>query len=187
VFLAKYRTINERLWLAYRNREVTKQELVDQRFYLAFRSFGYDTIEAGREAGQMYLELSARKTHLFPGAKETLAYLADHYAIHILTNGFKAVQEGKVENCGLTPYVTNLITSDDAGFQKPDKRIFDYAFEIIGTSPKECLMIGDDEKTDIKGAQNAGVDYIWFNPKKYASAIENRLTVSELSELVQLL
>ncbi|MFO7862952.1 MAG: hypothetical protein R6U85_03045, partial [Salinivirgaceae bacterium] len=65
VFLAKYRTINERLWLAYRNQEVTKQELVDQRFYLTFKTFGFDNWEAGQEAGQMYLELSAQKTHLF--------------------------------------------------------------------------------------------------------------------------
>ena len=37
-------------------------------------------------------------------------------------------------------------------------------------------MIGDNLELDIKGAQNAGINTIWINPKKYMS--DNIRTVS---------
>ena len=46
---------------------------------------------------------------------------------------------------------------------KPDTRIFEIA--LNGVSPKDALMIGDGVQSDILGANRAGVDACWFNPK----------------------
>ena len=34
------------------------------------------------------------------------------------------------------------------------------------THADECIMIGDNYNTDIVGAQNAGMDQVFFNPLK---------------------
>ena len=56
-----------------------------------------------------------------------------------------------------------MIISQEAGVSKPDPAIFTLALE--GLDPSEVLMIGDGIGSDVKGANNAGVDICWFNPK----------------------
>lgn len=186
-FYAQYQAVNEKMWEAYRNGNITKQNLADTRFHRTFLEFGYDKPENGKQAGKMYLEISGTKTNLFPHAREVLARLQQKYFLHILTNGFKEVQKKKLLNCGINNYFSTVITSEDAGYQKPDIRIFHHALKLIGTSPAECIMIGDDEKTDIVGAQNAGIPHIWFNPAKKIPQNGTQQEIQSLTELINLL
>ena len=63
-------------------------------------------------------------------------------------------------------YVKEYFVSEDAGAAKPDKRYFDYVFaRIPGFSKESALLIGDSPTSDMWGAQNAGVDSLWYNPK----------------------
>lgn len=186
-FVAVYRNVNEDLWRKYSNGEISKQQLIEDRFYLTFKEFGFDNRALGFEAGKLYLQVSPTKTHLFPGAKDTLDYLSQYYQVHILTNGFKEVQGRKLRNSGLDGYISTLITSEDAGYQKPDVRVFEYALNKVGAKRDESLMIGDDLHADIQGASNAGLKYLWFNPDNRKSTIEESMQISQLAELLQLL
>ena len=38
------------------------------------------------------------------------------------------------------------------------------AIEPLGIAPSEALMVGDGINSDIKGANNAGIDACWLNP-----------------------
>ena len=49
------------------------------------------------------------------------------------------------------------------GCSKPEPEIFEIALD--GLSPKEALMIGDGIQSDVLGANRAGVDMCWYNPK----------------------
>ena len=50
------------------------------------------------------------------------------------------------------------------------KTFFDkMAAHIPNFDPKAALMIGDSLTADIQGANNAGIDSIWFNPKGLAN------------------
>jgi FMN phosphatase YigB (HAD superfamily) len=56
--------------------------------------------------------------------------------------------------------------SDEIGVQKPDPRIFSYAFRQAGhTGKNTALIIGDSLSSDIQGGVNFGIDTCWFNPK----------------------
>jgi putative hydrolase of the HAD superfamily len=83
--------------------------------------------------------------------------------VGIVTNNVKAEQILKLDRCGLTPYVDALITSEETGIQKPDPRIFDVALERLRLAADETAMIGDVWRTDIAGAQAAGLRPVWFN------------------------
>ena len=59
-----------------------------------------------------------------------------------------------------------MFISDEVGAHKPSKDFFDkMAAHIPDFDPKVALMIGDSLSADIQGANNAGIDSIWFNPK----------------------
>ena len=73
----------------------------------------------------------------------------------------------KINSSGLEKYFIEVINSETCGYLKPDKEVFEYAIKKINSSPKDCIMIGDELFTDILGAKNAGVDHIYFNFYSY--------------------
>jgi len=83
--------------------------------------------------------------------------------VGIVTNNVKAEQTIKLGRCGLAPYVDALVTSEETGIQKPDPRIFEVALEQLGLEAHETAMVGDVWRTDIAGAQAAGLRPVWFN------------------------
>lgn len=186
-FMVVYRYVNEDLWEKYRDGEISKDQLITDRFHHTFCEFGFNNLQLATEAGVLYLELSPQQTGLFPRALEVVHALSRKYRIHILTNGFRNVQREKLRNSGLEPFVDQLITSEDGQAQKPDIRIFEYALQLVGASESECLMIGDDLRADIAGAKNAKIDYVWFNPENRKADVDSAQQINSLAELLHIL
>jgi 5'-nucleotidase len=59
-------------------------------------------------------------------------------------------------------YFSVLIFSDEFGRSKPNDSLFNFAAKELGVSQKELVHIGDNERTDVFGAINAGMNGIWF-------------------------
>ena len=111
-----------------------------------------------------YLDVLAQQKNLVPGAVELLEYLTKRgYPLYILSNGFAEVQSRKLESGGIAYYFKRLILSDEIGVTKPDRRLFDYALQIVGAEASETLIVGDNYDADILGAMNAGWSAIYFN------------------------
>ena len=72
-------------------------------------------------------------------------------------------QHSKLKHSGLSPYFKQVITSEGSNSLKPNKEIFDFAFQKTGATPDESIMIGDTMEVDILGAINAGIDQIHVN------------------------
>jgi putative hydrolase of the HAD superfamily len=165
-FLPVYRNFNDNLWDQYRLGKIEKEDLRILRFSKTLLHFGIDDQNLSRQLGDGYVEKSPKKTYLFPHALEVLEYLSQKYKLHIITNGFQEVQFVKLENSGIRKYFDQVITSESAGCKKPDKRIFHYSLYRAKAKTKQSIMIGDHLDIDILGAKNAGMDQIYFNPKK---------------------
>lgn len=181
--------INKNLWNKYYDRQIDKTTLSYLRFYETLLIGGLDNIKLAKKIGADYIELSPIQKKLFPNTHEILTYLKNKgYDLNILTNGFNEVQFKKTEICGLSPYFSQIITSENAGFHKPDKRIFLYALKLINADIRKSVMIGDDLITDISGAQNIGMDTIYFNfSEKNSITIKPKLEIRELIELKNIL
>ena len=107
--------------------------------------------------------------------------------MHLITNGFAEVQWVKIERSGLKPFFEHIIISEEVGTQKPDKAIFDIAMNRAATHAEECIMIGDNYNTDIVGAQNAGMDQVFFNPTRNRKKRPVTYEVRTLIELKDIL
>jgi len=134
-----------------------------------------------------YLAICPTKGHVISDAVSTLDELHKKYELHIVTNGFSDVQAIKLKYAGLTDYFQTVTTSDGSGYRKPDKGIFHYALNLISTIAEECIMIGDNLESDMLGAQNAGIDHVYFNPedKDHTATVTHEIT--SLRELIGIL
>ncbi len=70
------------------------------------------------------------------------------------TPGFVLRQILKKE--GIADYFDLMLFSDEAGIRKPDPRIFLMAAEEVNVAPHEVVHVGDNLKSDVWGAKNAG-------------------------------
>jgi putative hydrolase of the HAD superfamily len=186
-FYHTYVKHNERLWKIYRDGKIKKSVLAFKRFALTLEEFGVKDEGLAKIIGQDYIEISPTKKRLFPGTYETLEYLKNKYNLYIITNGFNEVQFTKLKNSKLDTFFKKIFTSENAGAQKPNAKIFEHALKSVNARKKESVMIGDDIDTDIIGAKKFGLDQVYFNPlgKKHSEDITHEIT--SLKELQNIL
>lgn len=166
-FIENYKQINEHYWNLYRLGKLQKEELRYIRFHETLKSFKVNDEKLSVEIGEEYINLSPRKTNLFPHTINVLEYLkSKNYILHIITNGFSEVQDVKLTESRLMPYFDEIITSEMAGVKKPDPKIFKIALDNSNAIAKESLMIGDEPIIDVKGALDVGMHGLVFNPKQ---------------------
>jgi len=182
-FQTTYNLHNEKLWSLYREGRIKKEVLRGKRFLLTLREFGIDDIMLSEKFGQDYIAISPLRVALFPHAENILKYLSPNYQLNLITNGFSEVQEIKLISSGLGKYFKVVVTSEEAGFKKPDERIFTYAFEKAGAKPSESIMIGDDYEVDVLGAKAAGMDQVLFDPGFSTQKNGSTFYINHLREL----
>lgn len=186
-FIGVYQEVNEHYWGLYREQQIDKATLRWIRFDQTLEKYGVRDRTLALQLADRYIEVSPQKTALLPGTIDVLNHLANRYRLHIITNGFEEVQHIKISRSGLTHYFDVVVTSESAGCKKPGREIFEHACRNSGAEVAVSLMIGDDLETDIKGAQNAGMDHVFFNPKKNKHDFEVTHEISALAELKSLL
>lgn len=80
----------------------------------------------------------------------------------ILTDLTAHIQYRKLVKLGLIDKIDYLVTSEEAGAEKPSEKMFELMLRKLGFSAKEVLMIGDNEKKDIVGAEVTGMNALKF-------------------------
>ena len=109
--------------------------------------------------------------------------LNKNYELHLITNGFEKVQHSKLKYSGLDIFFKEVITSEGSNSLKPNKEIFEFAFQKANANPASSIMIGDTIDVDIQGAINAGIDQVFVNHTGISTAIKPTYTVTSLKEL----
>lgn len=166
-FIQAYQVINAEYWVKYRNGLIDKETVRVGRFIDALNQFGVSqTEEKAHKLGHAYIERTPKKTHLFPHAHETLAYLKDKYPLHIITNGFAEIVDIKLACSGLTDYFDIVVAAEETGKKKPDPSVFQAAMSKAGSLPLESLMVGDNLEADVEGALKSGMKAVFFNPHR---------------------
>ena len=113
--------------------------------------------EIVQEIERMAVELEATPPHILDGVPETLAYLAKHHRLILLTKGEPAEQAGKVERSGLQSYfdAIEIVLEKDAGTYT---RMIEQ-FKIVKT---HGWMVGNSPRSDINPALHAGLSAVFI-------------------------
>ena len=155
---------NAQYWEWYRYEKITQNEL---KFGRLRDTFALVNFQASDELIQLlsdeYIHYLPTFSHLFEGTIELLDYMKSKYKLHIITNGFKEIQEGKMKNSKLDVYFDTITNSEMAGVKKPNPKIYEHALSLRNVEKQNAIMIGDCIDADVNGALKFGIDAIWFN------------------------
>ena len=98
----------------------------------------------------------------FPNAEDVLQYLCGKgYKIGVIANQSAGTAK-RLKKWGLLKYIEVVAASAELGVAKPDRGIFDKAFEIAGCSAQEAVMVGDRLDNDISPAKELGMKTVWI-------------------------
>ncbi len=161
-YRAEYRAISKVLWQQLEEGFTTMAELNVGRFRQLFDKFSIDLNP--EKFSETYLAFLGQEAHLIDGVVNMLDRLGD-VRVAIVTNGFIKAQIARVACSPLNNRFETIVSSDEAGFQKPRPEIFQVALDRLGvTDTSRVLMIGDSLTSDIRGGNNFGIDTCWYNP-----------------------
>lgn len=114
-------------------------------------------------------ELHARDFTFRDGVPETLRALR-RQGLHlgIVSNIDEDQLEHFVRVARLDEYFHSILSSERAGFCKPDVGIFTAALQRAGCAPEEAIFVGDSIEQDVAGANHAGLCSVllWHRPDR---------------------
>ncbi|MEO6904033.1 MAG: YjjG family noncanonical pyrimidine nucleotidase [Bacteroidia bacterium] len=179
--------INEQLWEDYGQGLISKQQIRNNRFPQLFLKYKLVNDQLATTFALDYTAITPLKKNLLPDTLQVLNYLKEKYTLHIITNGFEETQLLKLKECNIDFYFSEIITSERAGFKKPDIGVFNFSLALTKATVNNSVMIGDSLSSDIIGARQAGMHQIYLNRRgdKHSEAITYE--IRELNELMKLL
>ena len=140
---------------------ITFKEFDDIRIALAKQ--GLD----GNSAAIKYFGLTKTPWHSedelpYSDTQSTLAALVDKgYKLGIIANQKLGTKE-RLDSWGLRQYFDVITASAEIGYAKPDKEIFEKAFELAKCTATESMMVGDRLDNDIIPAKSLGMKTVWI-------------------------
>ena len=118
----------------------------------------------GMNAAQLFRISSIEYVKLYPNVLEALRMLRKKgFRLWLLSNAQRSFTAYELEHLGLCPYLDGIYISSDYGCGKPDPRFYRALLQERGLQVEKCLMIGNDRKTDIAGAQKIGMATLYMH------------------------
>lgn len=169
---ARYSQINQMHWQRLERGEITREEVLVNRFAMLFEELGHPVDAVG--VARNYERLLGVGHYYLPGAEETVKQvLFGRYRLFLASNGTFSVQDSRMKSAELYPYFEKVFISEKIGHNKPATEYFEACFaQIPEFIPEQCLMVGDSLTSDILGGIRAGIKTCWVNPNHQAAPEE---------------
>ena len=158
-------------WKIYDGRVMDRLEIRERRDELS------DAVD------RSFREMS--RGELYPEVTEVLGELRTRgYTLGLISNHNDALLE-ILDFHGIRPYFATVTYSQEAGAEKPDRRVFELALRRAGCAPEDALYVGDSWNADHRGATGVGMRAVWLN-RRGAPPPEPCQQVRDLRELLRL-
>jgi putative hydrolase of the HAD superfamily len=107
---------------------------------------------------QTYWRTFLSSAELFTGAIDFVQDLRSaDIRTAIITDLTAQIQFRKLIYFGIDRYFDFVVTSEEAGADKPNSAPFEIALDKLSVTQSQCWMIGDSGKSDIGGAKKHGI------------------------------
>ena len=132
-----------------------EEEFMEILYLLGVENYSLDDLQ---EIIQVHWRPYIQNARVRRGVKKILKYLKKmEFKLGIVANIWSGGMNPVLERLGLERFFDTTVASIDVGFKKPDPKIFHLALDHLELSPEEVIMVGDNPRTDIKGAHNLGI------------------------------
>jgi len=88
---------------------------------------------------------------------------------------------------GLEPYLDFVVTSEEAGADKPNPPIFQAALRQARVDASEAIHVGDQYKIDVVGARGVGINPILIDRYDLYPELSDCPRIRNLTELAKYL
>jgi len=155
----------------------------------ALADFGVVDDELARVLDTRFFEERTRTNPFIPGALEALDTLGARFRLALITNGIPDVQRAKIDETGIADRFETIVVSGELGFGKPNPEIYHHTLRTLGVAPDEAIMVGDNIRRDVQGAQAVGIRGVWIGEAAPAAdaPIQPDITIRTLAELPALI
>lgn len=177
---------SKRFWEEFEKGKISFTDQRVKRIQAIWQRFGKVTTIA--DADRLFAEYLAayeQSWEAFPAVVETLTSLQQRgIIIGILSNGGKKQQIQKLKKLNIYHFIDPqlLIVSEEAGYSKPDQRIFQFAQDKVGKTGDEILFVGDNLMVDIISAKSFGWKAVLID---YFDKYPNAESIEELSHILK--
>lgn len=158
------------------------------RYQIMLEQIGQPVFYAPRMA-ERYWSVFLSRVSPAPGLGACMSFLKTAGLVTgVGTNMTADYQYAKLERLGLTQSIDFVVTSEEAGVEKPDRGFFDLCVKKAGCAAGECVFVGDSLRHDVLGAKQAGLYPVWLCPDaRQAEAPPGTGCIRSLEELPDLL
>lgn len=142
---------------------------------IIFTDIGDTVIDEGTEIRKKP-EGVVYQASCIPEAKETMLSLYEQgYTIVMVADGLEKSFHNTMEQNGLDHIFAKWVISEQVGAEKPDRRMFETAFEglnLTDADKERIIMVGNNLERDVVGANRFGIAsvHLCWSPRYPAEA-----------------
>ena len=111
---------------------------------------------------------------VFADTVPALERLGEHFDLVIVSNVDNALFAGSAERLGVD--FKHVITAEDVGAYKPDRRMFDHARQVLGDA--RILHVAQSVYHDIEPATAVGLPTVWIRRDRNAARTGQQATAA---------
>lgn len=161
---ASYHRINKAQWERLERGETTRERLKHDRWAELLAELRLDVGKAG-EMAECYERQLGTHADLLPGAMAFLRAVHPVMKIALVSNGFSAIQRGRLSRSPITAELDAVVISQEVGVDKPDPAVAHAALIALGCrDASQAVLLGDSASADIACAHRAGLKSIQLRP-----------------------
>jgi HAD superfamily hydrolase (TIGR01549 family) len=113
-------------------------------------------------------------------ARRTLVRLSKRYKFGLISNfTYAPVIYAALRKLGVNRFFSAVLVSEDVGWRKPNRKIFQEALRRLGVNAEEAVYVGDSPLEDVGGAASADMRTVFssqlYNLKDLRETEEARL------------
>ena len=187
--IARYSAINRTYWERLERGEITKAQVLVERFREFFAREGIVT-DCAEDFNKEYQQHLGDTICFCDDSYELVKGLKGRVKQYAVTNGTLTAQSKKLDRSGLGKLFEDVFISEQVGVEKPGIGFFEHVFDKIGEYQKdEVMIVGDSLTSDMQGGNNAGIVCCWYNPYGLPNKTDLRIDheILSLQEILQFL
>ncbi len=120
---------------------------------------------------------------------EILFYLKEKgYRLSVVSNFDHAPTARKLlGKFGIADFFEHIVISEEVGWRKPHRKIFEFALSRHGENASDVIFIGDNPEADIMGSSDCGIDSVWVKRKEQFTPAEPKFIIKDLEDLKKII
>jgi putative hydrolase of the HAD superfamily len=138
----------------------------------ALNALGYETNTEDlriKAALNVFFQDYVDTLELRPYSKSLIRKITEKCKLGLVSNfTYSPVIYASLRKLGINQFFNAVVVSEDSGWRKPHKRIFQTALQRLYVTAEETVYIGDSPLEDIEGAKTAGMKTVFVLSQFYS-------------------